>query len=83
MTTLLLLLPVFAVRPRLFQLVRPHTLQPSPEPEPLALALTHRPNPSPKPSQVRPHMVQRLALVCVMVAIDLGFTNVAVSTPKP
>ena len=39
-TTLLLLLPVFAVRPRLFQLVRPH-------------------------------MLQRLALVCVMVAIDL------------
>ena len=79
MTTLLLLLPVFAVRPRLFQLV--HTLQPSPEPEPLALALTLSPNPSPNPSQVRPHMVQRLALVCVMVAIDLGFTNVAVSTP--
>jgi len=26
-------------------------------------------------------MVQRLALVCVMVAIDLGFTNVAISTP--
>ena len=47
-TTILLLLPVFAARPRLFQLVRPH-------------------------------MARRLGVVCVMVAIDLGFTNMAIS----
>ena len=47
-TTLLLLTLVFAVRPHLFQLLRPH-------------------------------MVRRLAVVCVMVAIELGFTNIAIS----
>ena len=29
--------------------------------------------------QVRPHMFKRLGVVCVMVAIDLGFTNMAIS----
>ena len=46
--TILLLLPVFAVQPHLFQ-------------------------------WVRPHMVKQLSVVCVMVAVDLGFTNIAIS----
>lgn len=46
--TILLLLPVFAVQPHLFQ-------------------------------WLKPHMVKQLSVVCVMVAVDLGFTNIAIS----